>query len=92
VKKTVPLKIRLKSYVSKMGYSWETDIAEILKNGKYGVLFKISDYKKLSKIIVNYSKNKKKYLIMTNQAHKSLQRFNFETNCNKYLKLILKYS
>jgi glycosyltransferase involved in cell wall biosynthesis len=69
-----------------------TGPAEILKNGKYGVLFKISDYKKLSKIIVNYSKNKRKYLIMTDQAHKSLRRFDFETNCNKYLKLILKYS
>jgi glycosyltransferase involved in cell wall biosynthesis len=69
-----------------------TGPAEILKNGKYGVLFKINDYKKLSKIIVNYSKNKKKYLIMANQAHKSLRRFDFEKNCNKYLKLILKYS
>jgi glycosyltransferase involved in cell wall biosynthesis len=68
-----------------------TGPAEILKNGKYGFLFKIHDYRTLSKIIINYSINKKKYKNKSNLGYKSLGRFDFEKNCKKYLDLILKY-
>ena len=69
-----------------------TGPAEILVNGKYGVLFKMHDYRTLSKIIINYSKNKKAYKNKSNLGHKSLTRFDYQKNCKKYLDLILKYS
>jgi len=69
-----------------------TGPAEILKNGKYGVLFKMHDYQTLSKIIINYSINKKAYKNKSNLGYKSLTRFDFQKNCKKYLDLILKYS
>ena len=54
---------------------------EILLNGKYGYLFKIGDYKNLAKLIIKYSKNKKKKKI--DEVYRSLYRFNFEKNCSK---------
>ena len=69
-----------------------TGPAEILENGKYGILFKINDYKTLSKIIINYEKNRKMHKIKSNLGYKSLNRFDFQKNCKKYLNLILKYS
>lgn len=61
---------------------------EILLNGKAGFLFNVGDYKKLSKLILNYSKNKKilskKILI----GYKSLNRFDYKHNLESYFKII----
>jgi len=61
---------------------------EILKNGKYGFLFKIGDYKDLLQKIIWCSKNKKINKTRIEKGHKSLKRFDYELNCRKYLKLI----
>ena len=61
---------------------------EILNNGKYGILFKIKDYIKLSKLVINYKNNIKKYKKISNTGYKSLERFNFEKNCLKYLDIV----
>lgn len=68
-----------------------TGPAEILENGKYGALFKIQDYRTLSKIIVNYSINKKVYKNKSNLGYKSLGRFDFQINCEKYYEIVKKY-
>ena len=61
---------------------------EILLNGKAGFLYNVGDYKKLSKLIIEYSKKKrlltKKILI----GYKNLQRFDYENNLKTYLKVI----
>ena len=66
---------------------------EILKNGKYGSLFRIKDYKKLSILLMNFNKNKNnksiKYKIQC--GFKSLNRFNYQNNCLKYYNEINKY-
>ncbi len=64
---------------------------EILLNGKYGYLFEIGDYKNLAKLILKYSKNRKYNMKKIDEAYKSLHRFNFETNCKKYLDAVNKY-
>lgn len=63
---------------------------EILNNGKYGYLFRVGDSKDLTKKIWDYKKLKNKQNIkkMINLGYKSLKRFNYETNCQKYLSLI----
>ena len=61
---------------------------EILLNGKAGFLFKIGDYKKLSNLILEYSKNKKKHLNKILIGYKNLDRFDYYKNLNKYLKVI----
>ncbi len=62
--------------------------AEILLNGKYGYLVKVNDPKDLSskieKVIFNYPDAIKK----TKIALKSLNRFDKEKQCFKYLKII----
>lgn len=61
---------------------------EILLNGKGGLLFKIGDYKELSKKIIYYLKNKKKAKKMLHYSKKHLYRFDYYLNLNKYYKLI----
>tara|TARA_B110000967_G_C18888987_1_gene566006 strand:- start:1078 stop:2184 length:1107 start_codon:yes stop_codon:yes gene_type:complete len=63
---------------------------EILKNGKYGFLFKVGDHKDLLQKIIWCSKNKKINKIKIKKGHESLERFDYNLNCNKYLKLINK--
>ena len=55
---------------------------EILENGKFGFLFKIKDYKKLSLL----NKYRKKIQL----GYRSLDRFNLDLNANKYLNEISK--
>ena len=62
-----------------------TGPSEILKNGKYGELFPVKNYKKLSKQILMYAKNKKRYDKKVFEAHKSLKRFDYDKNCYSYL-------
>lgn len=65
---------------------------EILDYGKGGILFKMKNsndlYKKVSFII----NNKKQKIKKINFANKRLNRFDYEYNLNKYLKLIEKTS
>jgi len=64
---------------------------EILKNGKYGYLFKVRDHNELCRLLKNYNhkKNQNKYKI--NQGYKSLSRFSYNINCKKYFQLLSKY-
>jgi glycosyltransferase involved in cell wall biosynthesis len=57
---------------------------EILQNGRLGSLFKVGDYISLSKLILNFYKNKKIYLKKANLAKKFLFRYNYEKNLDKY--------
>ena len=61
---------------------------EILLNGKAGFLFEIKDYKRLSKINLDYSKNKKLLSKKIKIGYQNLKRFDFETNLKNYLKII----
>jgi len=63
---------------------------EILNDGKYGSLFKVGDDHQLFQILKKFNHNKKiNYKI--EQGYKSLKRFNYKINCEKYYKLILNY-
>ena len=61
---------------------------EILLNGRGGDLFKVGDYKKLGKLIVDYKKYKRTKLKKLEIAKKNLNRFDFKMNLKKYLKLV----
>jgi len=61
---------------------------EILKNGKYGLLFKPGDYKDLTKKIYHFQKYKKKLNKKILDGFKSLNRFDYETNSKKYLSIV----
>ena len=63
---------------------------EILEGGKFGFLFKIKDYKKLSLLILEYAKNKNKYHKKIQLGYRSLDKFNLDLNANKYLNEISK--
>jgi glycosyltransferase involved in cell wall biosynthesis len=60
---------------------------EILMNGKFGFLFKVGDYRNLSNLILKYYYNQKKLNYKIQKGYKSLSRFDFNKNCQKYLKL-----
>jgi len=64
---------------------------EILGNGKYGTLFNIGDYKKLSKIILRYSENNLNFKKKLLPAFNSLDRFNYKKSCAEYEKQIISY-
>ena len=57
---------------------------EILLNGRGGYLFKIKDYKNLSNLILDYSKNKKKLSNKIRRGYRNLDRFDFDKNIKKY--------
>ena len=63
---------------------------EILNNEKYGLLFKIKNHIELAKKIYLYKKNRGIYNKKIDLGFKSLNRFNFENNCKKYLLLVKK--
>ena len=65
-----------------------TGPSEILMNGKGGLLFKMGDYKELSKKIIYYSHNKKKCNKLLQVAINNLHRFDFKKNLEKYYNLI----
>lgn len=67
-----------------------TGPSEILKKGKYGALFKVGDYRNISKFINNFKFSK----IITNKinrGYESTKRFDYKKNCDKYSKLIQNY-
>jgi glycosyltransferase involved in cell wall biosynthesis len=61
---------------------------EILLNGKAGILIKIGDYNTLSKILINFAQNKKKYLKKISIGYKNLHRFDYQKNLSKYHKIV----
>ena len=61
---------------------------EILLNGKAGNLFKIGDYKQLSKLIIDYNKTKLKKFKQIDLGYKNLERFDFDKNLKKYFMII----
>jgi glycosyltransferase involved in cell wall biosynthesis len=63
---------------------------EILLNGKAGDLINMGDYKKLSSLIMDFDKNKKKINKKIKEGLKYFNRFDYEANCKKYLDLVKK--
>ena len=61
---------------------------EILLNGKLGDLFKVGDYKKLFFLLQDFSRDKKKLINKSKNAKKYLKRFNLNSNCERYNKII----
>ena len=61
---------------------------EILLNGKAGFLFNVGDHVKLSNLILYYSKNKKSLSKKVLIGYKNLNRFDYDRNLKKYLKII----
>jgi glycosyltransferase involved in cell wall biosynthesis len=55
---------------------------EILKSGKYGQMFKVGDFKKLSKLILSFKKKKK--IIPKNYFNS----YKMENSCKKYSKFL----
>jgi glycosyltransferase involved in cell wall biosynthesis len=60
---------------------------EILKNGKYGDLFEIGDYKTLGNIIINYNKD----YLKINTAYDICTDYSYEKNCHEYYKTVLPF-
>ena len=63
---------------------------EILSNGKYGSLVPVNDHTALAKKIFITIKNYNYALEKSNKGFKSLSRFEYEKQCQKYLKFIKK--
>jgi glycosyltransferase involved in cell wall biosynthesis len=80
--------ITLKKFV--ISANCPTGPQEILNNGKYGYLFKPTNHLDLANKLEKYIKNKNKTKII-NQAYKSLGRFDYKKNNDKYLKIIKSY-
>tara|TARA_B110001450_G_scaffold256247_1_gene286014 strand:- start:407 stop:1525 length:1119 start_codon:yes stop_codon:yes gene_type:complete len=62
---------------------------EILLNGNGGLMFKVGEYRDLSKQINFFIKNKSKTRSMMKNANKNLDRFDYKKNLNKYYKFVL---
>ena len=69
----------------------QTGPAEILDNGKTGLLFKVGDYKELAKKILFFNSNKKSCQKMLLTGNKRLERFDYNLNLIKYYNTIKKY-
>ena len=63
---------------------------EILLNGKLGYMFKVDNYTSLSQLIINFSRDKRKFLEKAKLAKKYLYRFDFEKNLSKYQNIVNK--
>ena len=61
---------------------------EILMNGKLGELFKVGDYKGLSKKLFEFYKSKKKLRKKSILAKKYLYRYDYNTNLKRYTKIL----
>ena len=77
----------LKKYI--ISTNCPTGPREILKNGLYGDLFKVGDYKELSKNIENFKFNDF-YMKKINNNFKDLKRFDYHKNLEKYLIFVKK--
>jgi glycosyltransferase involved in cell wall biosynthesis len=63
---------------------------EILLNGKAGDLIKVGDYTKLSLLINQYNDKKKSMIKKINLGTKNFFRFDYHSNCKKYLDFVNK--
>jgi glycosyltransferase involved in cell wall biosynthesis len=79
----------LKKYI--ISTDCPTGPREILSNGKFGTLIKIGDYKSLAHKINLFYKNKKFLKKKIHNGYLSLNRFNYNVNCRKYLNLIERF-
>ena len=61
---------------------------EILKNNKYGSLYKVGDYKDLANKIIIANRNYYNFSKKIKLAKKDLKRFSFNLQCKKYLDTI----
>ena len=68
----------------------KTGPSEILNNGKFGNLIKVGEYKKLGYLISQINNNYSYYNQCAKNGHKSIYRFNYQINCEKYFKEIEK--
>ena len=64
---------------------------EILLNGKGGLFFKTGDYNDLSKKIILYSKNRKKFNKKILTSFKGLERYDLEKNLKKYQNILVNF-
>ena len=81
----------LKKYI--ISTNCKTGPTEILKYGKLGDLIEVGNYKKLSRKIIDYEIDKKKFYI-NNKIHaafRATSRFDYEINCRKYLDSVKEY-
>ena len=78
----------LKKYV--ISTNCPTGPKEILGNGKFGSLVKTGNYKKIAKIIDNFSFNRS-VIKKINLGFKNSSKYNYKLNCNEYYFLISKY-
>ena len=65
---------------------------EILMNGKGGELFKVGNHKALSQKIMSFYYHKKKYQKKIDFSFKSLHRFDYDLNLQKYLNIVNKFN
>jgi glycosyltransferase involved in cell wall biosynthesis len=65
---------------------------EILINGKGGELFNVGNHKALSQKIESFYHNEKKYQKKINISFKSLHRFDYYLNLQKYLNVVKKFN
>ena len=65
-----------------------TGPSEILDNGKGGLLFKVGDYKELSKKIIYTIQNNKKCNKKLLFAKKRLERFDYSKNLFRYYNIL----
>ena len=68
----------------------QTGPREILENGKNGTLFKVKDYKSLSRKILEFDKDKKKYRKKLQNLDNSLKDLIKKRNLSKYYSIIKK--
>ena len=78
--------LTLKKFV--ISSNCHTGPKEILLNGKGGLLFKVGNYRELSKKIRFYSMNKKDCGKMINRSYKALDRFDYSKNLRQYEEMV----
>ena len=61
---------------------------EILGNGKFGYLFKVGDYKHLSKLLNNFAKNPKPFYLKEKKCRQNLKQFLISSNVKKFNTLL----
>ena len=82
--------IALKKFI--ISSNCPTGPREILMNGKGGELFSVGNHKVLSKKIISFYYNEKKYQKKINIIFKSLHRFDYHLNLQKYLNVVKKFN
>ena len=81
--------ITLKKFI--ISSNCNTGPKEILDNGRYGLIFNVGNEKELASKILMYYHNPNKYDKMKLAAYKSLNKYDFEKNCDLYYKCIKNY-